>query len=676
MVSVLLEYLPQDIIDIIMLYVDASDVLEFGKDNVSEYIWFRKKDKDFKTACKNNNILAVQYLIESKIDTNIWNAYKEAINFGRLNIVQYCIKQNVDVDYCYGYALKQSAYANNLEIVRYLVDECGSNINKWIVYPIVLDIAEKGSLDVIKYFADEKGINMQGWYNIILKRSIIYGKFNIVEYCVSKGININYDDGNMLKYSAVYGNLDYVQKSLEHNTIVVKRSSIQKTPLSVITNTYRDIFLALDHSVTNGHLHVVKYLVGIFDDIYIVSDNSSYGVSINADTTQYRTYANLKIILYSSIRYGKTAVAKYLIMRGNNIHANIDIALTYCIQYGRTDLMKFLVKQGADLGTDLDKMLQESVNRGHVGFSKYLVSCGAEFDDINELLDQRMSHGSINIILYLIKNGACHDTAVISSIKHGRIGIVDYFIKQGVSLNSMLEIAMEYENHKIVQYLIKRGGKVDNSNTSLKHAIQYGYSDTLKSHFKGNTDIDSILRVGIKLDKYHNIKHLITTTEHKHTALLLSIEFNKLSVVKILINEGIDVNANDNAALICSLNHNLSNMTYFLIRSGDIHSALHLSIGQDRLDLVQYIEKKGVDMNANNNAALGLSIGYKHLDITEWLIRYAIRKNIAITIVQNGVAKKFKTKYKNILECVLVNIDNATIVNSDGQTAMTIAVSP
>jgi hypothetical protein len=63
MSSVLLDYFPQEIVDNIMMYLDTQDIQKIGEKNVSEFVWLRKKDKNWIEACKNNNIIGFHYLI-------------------------------------------------------------------------------------------------------------------------------------------------------------------------------------------------------------------------------------------------------------------------------------------------------------------------------------------------------------------------------------------------------------------------------------------------------------------------------------------------------------------------------------------------------------------------------------------------------------------------------------
>jgi hypothetical protein len=65
----MLEWLPEEIQDMILLYCSKKDILNFGKENVSRYIWYTKQytcltDACYAEAYLTGNITSIKYLIQ------------------------------------------------------------------------------------------------------------------------------------------------------------------------------------------------------------------------------------------------------------------------------------------------------------------------------------------------------------------------------------------------------------------------------------------------------------------------------------------------------------------------------------------------------------------------------------------------------------------------------------
>jgi hypothetical protein len=88
----LLKVFPQEIVDKILMDCSIEYILKLGKEDVSEYVWSRKIDKDLRTACKNGNLIVVKYYVEDcKVDINKYgsDALLEAINIKHSEIIEY-----------------------------------------------------------------------------------------------------------------------------------------------------------------------------------------------------------------------------------------------------------------------------------------------------------------------------------------------------------------------------------------------------------------------------------------------------------------------------------------------------------------------------------------------------------------------------------------------------------
>ncbi len=109
---------------------------------------------------------------------------------------------------------------------------------------------------------------------------------------------------------------------------------------------------ALRWASNNGHLEVVKYLVGLDANIHTNDD----------------------LALIWASEEGHIEVVKYLVWVGANIHAQNDGALILASQYGHIDVVKYLVGLGANIHTRNDAALRWANRFGHLDVVKYLKS--------------------------------------------------------------------------------------------------------------------------------------------------------------------------------------------------------------------------------------------------------------------------------------------------------------
>src|SRR6185436_2766810 len=130
MSSVLLYFISQELIDEIMLYLDPKDIRLIGQENVSEYIWFTKKDGTIKQATLYNNIIGIKYLVKLGADIHEDNdiALQWSAANGYIDIVKYLIEHGADIAANYNYALRWSVKFGHIEVVKYLVKN-GVDIN-------------------------------------------------------------------------------------------------------------------------------------------------------------------------------------------------------------------------------------------------------------------------------------------------------------------------------------------------------------------------------------------------------------------------------------------------------------------------------------------------------------------------------------------------------------------
>ena len=98
----------------------------------------------------------------------------------------------------------------------------------------------------------------------------------------------------------------------------------------------------------------------------------------------------------------------------------------------------------------------------------------------------------------------------------------------------------------------------------------------------------------------------------------------KVSTWEYLVEQGIDINADDNYALRWAAGNGHLDIVKYLVEHGaDIHAqedyALRWAAVNDRLEVVKYLVEHGADIHANNNHALRWAAGCGYLDIVKYL---------------------------------------------------------
>jgi len=602
MVSVLLKYLPQEILDSIMLYLDTKDIRRIGKKRVSEFVWLRKKDKSWLEACENKNAIGFQYIINQSKNIKINPIFREIIKYECFDIVKYCIKRNADVDLDNGYPLKYNSYRNNLDVVRYLIDECGANIQCLTEHWEMARIAARGSLDVIKYLVDEKNINIKSSYYSILEASADNDHLDIIKYCIENNSIINDDNTIALPSNIASENSTYINKYLAD-----------------VTDIYKGIVNALNLAAENGNLDIVKLCIECFTNVY---SNNKYNNSFKAilkdkdvNTVKYHTYADINKALDVSIENSKLSVAEYLALSGTKQHTTINAALGISINHGKLRFIKYLVKQGADIHRNINDNICTCINNGHLNVLRYLVNNGVNIDvvDINKILEFNIKSYSTGIIRFLIENGGDQNIALLSSIKSCHFVIVKYFIKCGVDINKILRLSVENKSYSIVKHITKDKAY---KNAALQFCIEYNNLYITKRlvwygvdiHANQNAALASCVEYGDRLD----IMRFLLRNGDKDKILQFSVEQSNLFILKYIINlHRINITENNNAVLCSAIEH-------------------------------------------NNDA-----------DVMKYLVRESIKYGTNITIIHNDKEVKFKTMYKHILEYVAQHIDKLHITNNE-----------
>lgn len=129
------------------------------------------------------------------------------------------------------------------------------------------------------------------------------------------------------------------------------------------------------------------------------------------------------------------------------INDNLDLS-SY---NGHLDILKFLIKNGADIHCWDDSPLRNASYRGHLEVVKFLIENGANIH-------------------------ACDDQSLITAIREEHYEVVKFLVENGANIhaqyNYALRLASECNNKRIIIYLVEMGGDFNVCRKDHKNMIK------------------------------------------------------------------------------------------------------------------------------------------------------------------------------------------------------------
>ena len=216
---------------------------------------------------------------------------------------------------------------------------------------------------------------------------------------------------------------------------------------------------------------------------------------------------------------------------------------------------------------------------------------------------------------------------------------------------------------------------VNQNDIALIASSENGNLEIVKVLIQSGADIhaqdDKALSLSSLSGHLEIVKYLIENGAdiHRSAALFMSSIRGHLEVVKYLIQNGADIHAyNDEALVISSKNGHLEIVKYLIENGADIHAdndkALVMSSKDGHLEIVKYLIEKGVDIHAQDDRALILSSQNGHLEIVKYLI-----ENGADIHADNDKALVMSSK-NGRLRVVKYLIENGANIHADNDKAI------
>lgn len=326
------------------------------------------------------------------------------------------------------------------------------------------------------------------------------------------------------------------------------------------TEVAQDFRGALRDAVNMGNIQKVEELLNLGTD-----PNFRLDGKYDAET-----------LLHLAIKKGNYRIVESLIARGAYTdHKDYKVSpLNFAIEHGNLNIVKVLVDNGAEINTCLDA-------------------------DLMTPLMKAVSNGCVEIVYYLLKNGALVNGStplgqpIHFVVKKGDL-IAQSILKPGISYNNTIinpsSIALPMQNKynfskkskgEVNPYFIKKYGK-----------LILGCLDSHWKEFEGSYGVD----------KYVTIKSI------GETPLYRAIEIDRMKILKLLLEKGADINAQD-ADGNTLLNHAAINGRFkvakflldkkadYTIKNSEGKAPIDIAIANERLDIALILLEKSIDID-------------------------------------------------------------------------------
>lgn len=375
----------------------------------------------------------------------------------------------------------------------------------------------------------------------------------------NENFKIRYDD-NSKKY---YANMIILGKQLDLSDI----STIKKL-ISEGANIHVNDDYFLRWTCQKGYLPIVKLLVEL-------------GANMNACDG---------LPLINSCEYGHLEIIKYLVENGadlgtDNLNENDDSALDLCCMNGHLEIIKYLAENGMDIHVDDDGALFMACSFKHLNIVKYLVENGADINNRYQL-ESICSCADLNTIKYLVESGVdFNDYGYLATCcKRGDLEIVKYLVEAaaGEHIDKVLLDTCARGFCDIVKYLVESAANISDNNDALLVASEYGRVDVVKYLIEQKIDVcgnnNYVLKASANNGRIYdnNLSFQSVIYFNKWSSFLKNKSQFYFEIIKLLVEAGADVNA-------------------------DNGYALRISSEKKRDDVVKYLIEQGADTNVKKN---------------------------------------------------------------------------
>ena len=498
-----------------------------------------------------------------------------------------------------------------------------------------------------------------------LRRAVMAGHKDAVEFLISKGANIN--AGTPIQNAVQNGHKGIVEMLIVKGAVIDVKNEAGNTLLHL--------------AAQEGHKDIAELLI-------------EKGIDINAKNNNGQTPAHL------AVQNRQRDTVKLLLEKGADINAkdnNGNTLLILALQRGRWDIAKDLIAAGAHVNAvnkDGQSSLHLAVAGGNQEIIELLLAHGADVNAkdkqgctpalaalywwepaVTDLLlengaDASIPHlaaytGDLRRIEDVLKtDGAVEGwkgfTLLHAAAAGGHADVVKFLITKDFEVEALseddetpLHYAVLGNKQEATELLIASGAKVDSGETPPLFAAAYaGHKDMVKFLISRGADINkgpqTALHRAVAWWEMDAVKLLLelgadvnAQNDVGNTPLHAAINTWWVEVAEVLISHGAKIDLKNNQGqtpLIMATNDWFNKMARLLIEKGaDIHAkdnqgqtAIDIAITQENTEIVQLLESKGAKSP-----------------------ELAHRKNILHHAAANNTAKEFKALFAQTLDVSL-----------------------
>jgi len=414
----------------------------------------------------------------------------------------------------------------------------------------------------------------------------------------------------------------------------------------------------LQHAAIRGHKHVVELLL-------------TRGARIDAKEDWPGGTA-----LHYAAEHGHSEVAELLIAKGGDVNTKRgypagDTPLHSAARAGHKDIVELLIDKGADVRTTNNRgrtAIDMAMREGHKQIGEFLQAKATE-TSIHEAARQ----GLLDKVKSFLENGIAVNakdesgvTPLLLAVSNGHADVARFLIDNGADVNAgdkrgyvPLVYAMWNMGPNVVKLLLDKGADVNARHaqtgyTPLHWAVMMDNVESMKLVLAAGAKVNAGSKAGeTPLDvAAHGVSaaigELLVAKGAKISSLHAAAYVGDLTKVKAFINDGVDVNTTKGmlkgTALHSAAAGGRIEVVEFLIRKGSDLDAQngpgqtpsHMAAGGGHLDVLQLLLKSGADINTkdrNGRTPLHLAQRAEHIEIVDLLHKQMQIHDVAVAKV-------------------------------------------
>ncbi|RNC80237.1 MAG: ankyrin repeat domain-containing protein [Winogradskyella sp.] len=365
-----------------------------------------------------------------------------------------------------------AAYKDNIEMMQYLVDKgAKTDIVDSHGYSVLNFAATTGQLNaklydfIFKHGADITKEKSHNGANALLLVAPFLNNFELVDYFISKGADLNTTDNNgngIFNYAAKGGNLDFLQQLINKGITYKKSNNVGGNAIIMASQGTRgkqntiEVYKFLENkglkinvvgAEGRNPLHNIAYRS---KDLTLIQYLIDKGIDVNKqDAEGYTPFINAS-------NSNSIEVVKTLYNYVDDINKKDNdgrSALTKALNRNKTDVVKFLIEKGGDINVkdkEGNSLMYYLINAFRANAPE---AFEAKFEVLKSAgLDLTETQGNGKTLYHLAV-----EKSNLELLK--RIGKLEIDInkKNGDGLTALHLAAMKAKNQEILMYLISQG---------------------------------------------------------------------------------------------------------------------------------------------------------------------------------------------------------------------------